>query len=255
MHFPALSKARNLRSLLWLTFCNRSLFVLLLQGARIHQKRGFSLLPFSHKSEQIWCATATFSFFFQVLMPRAARRGKVSTITSFPSKTKLTCNVLGFSKEQKKIHLLRLHFFLLEETRVSPMFVILLFNGAFRKGRRYPTIPRLRTICVDIAHSFIWRNIDAYLLREHSARRYCVKYKCLQKIANLTYASTQAAFLQKKILHVKKIAHAKKIFWLDSNLRPSGLIALIAQICAQLRYLALKKSPFCASYKGFPAVG
>ncbi len=47
-------------------------------------------------------------------------------------------------------------------------------------------------------------------------------------------------FCEKNIAY-KKIAHAKKIFWLDSNLRPSGLIALIAQICAQLRYLALKK--------------
>ncbi len=79
--------------------------------------------------------------------------------------------------------------------------------------------PRLRTICVDIAHSFIWRNIDAHLLREHSVRRYCVKYKCLQKFANLTYGMRRRKrpFWEKKYCIQKKLRMRKKYFgWIRS---------------------------------------
>ena len=46
----------------------------------------------------------------------------------------------------------------------------------------------MRQFCVEIAPPFIRRNIDAALLREHSARRICAHYKglqiCAKKITN-----------------------------------------------------------------------
>ncbi len=76
--------------------------------------------------------------------------------------------------------------------------------------------PRVRQFCVDIAHSFIWRNIDAELLREHSVRRYCAYYKVCKFCVISSFASTLALKLRKKNkkkLHAqkrKKIACAKK---------------------------------------------
>ncbi len=66
----------------------------------------------------------------------------------------------------------------------------------------------MRQICVEITRSFVGRNIDADLLREHSVRRYCAHYKGLQIFANSTHASTHAAILRKK--NIKKIAFEKK---------------------------------------------
>ncbi len=68
--------------------------------------------------------------------------------------------------------------------------------------------PRVRQFCVDIAHSFIWRNIAAELLREHCVRQICAHYKGMQIFANSTHASTYASNLRKKI---KRNLHAKKI--------------------------------------------
>ncbi len=57
----------------------------------------------------------------------------------------------------------------------------------------------MRQFCVDIAHSFIWRNIDAELLREHSVRRYCAYYKVCKFCVISSFASTLASKLRKKI--------------------------------------------------------
>ena len=65
----------------------------------------------------------------------------------------------------------------------------------------------------------------------------CAKKKlnlCYFLFANLTHASTHASNLRKYFFCV---------------------IALIAPNLAQIYNLAHKKSPFCASYKGCPAVG
>ena len=71
----------------------------------------------------------------------------------------------------------------------------------------------MRQFCVDIAHSFIWRNIDAELLREHSVRRYCTYYKVCKFCVIPSFASTLASKLRKKLKKAhaqKKIACAKK---------------------------------------------
>ncbi len=65
----------------------------------------------------------------------------------------------------------------------------------------------MRQICVEITRSFVGRNIDADLLREHSVRRYCAHYKGLQIFANSTHASTHALNLRKKI---KRNSRSKK---------------------------------------------
>ncbi len=81
------------------------------------------------------------------------------------------------------------------------------FPFPYNKKKNHTIKPRVRQFCVDIAHSFIWRNIDAELLREHSVRRYCAYYKVCKFCVISSFASTLASKLRKKI---KKIACAKK---------------------------------------------
>ena len=77
-----------------------------------------------------------------------------------------------------------------------------------RKPNLYPQQPRVRQFCVDIAHSFIRRNIDAELLREHCVRRICAHYNFCNFCAISPFASTLASQLRKK--KIKKFACAKK---------------------------------------------
>ncbi len=85
--------------------------------------------------------------------------------------------------------------------------------------RRGTQQPRVRQFCVDIAHSFIWRNIDAELLREHCVRRICAHYNFCNFCAISPFASTFASKLSKKI----KKSHAqrsKKNAFAKKNLEP-----------------------------------
>ncbi len=67
--------------------------------------------------------------------------------------------------------------------------------------------PRVRQFCVDIAHSFIRRNIDAELLREHCVRRICAHYNFCNFCAISPFASTLASKLRKE----KKVRMRKKV--------------------------------------------
>ncbi len=128
LHFPPHSTARNQRSLSDIFTIAVSLYYVL-QGARIHQKGGYLYFPFRRKanifgaflqrsldflasSRSAKLQFITSLFLLSSTDAPGSERGKVSSIASFPTKTKLTCHILGFSKEQKRFRSLRLHFFL-----------------------------------------------------------------------------------------------------------------------------------------------
>ncbi len=93
--------------------------------------------------------------------------------------------------------------------------------------------PRMRQICVEITRSFVGRNIDANLLREHSVRRYCAHYKGLQIFAILTHASTHASKLRQKkfACHQKKKKAKKKS---EPGFEPGTFILQFAALTTQL---------------------
>ncbi len=104
LHFPALSTARNLRSL------SDFLQSQSLQGARIHQKRGSSLLHFWHKSEQ------------------TAREEKFPTTLHFPRKRK-NLPPSGFLKRTEKVTLSQCSFLPIE---LNPSFANICYSTVLR---------------------------------------------------------------------------------------------------------------------------
>ncbi len=108
-----------------------------------------------------------------------------------------------------------------------PLLLLLLF---FLPEDTAPSVlsqqTRVRKFCVDIAPSFIARNIDAALLREHSKRRVCAHYNYCNFCVISPFASTYCMrrfcaknlfFLQKRVACAKKKRY--KNLDLDLNLR------------------------------------
>ncbi len=99
---------------------------------------------------------------------------------------------------------------------------------------------RVRKFCVDIAPSFIARNIDAALLREHSVRRVCAHYNYCNFCVISPFASTYASVLRKKPF-LQKMGRVRKKNYVKKNSWPGFEPAISCSLGRHGRMISRRK--------------